>query len=240
MSGRTILPGRRLAKNPPAQRARATQACAKRAPAGMLAGAGFLLSAVFPALGMEPQWPPGAYRYLIVDQDLKGVLTEFGRNTGLPVDVSDQVKGRLRGQLASASASAREYLDRLCESYGLVWYFDGAVLHVNAKSETTTELVNIGRLSAADASEKLRALGIADGRFQVRTTEEAGVISVSGPPAFVSLVRQTLAALLRRMRPAGEETASDDVRVRVFRGGTGGPPAAPPEIAVDNRARRRS
>src|SRR5215471_7622238 len=88
----------------------------------------------------EPKWPQGQYKYLVIDQDIKEVLTEFGRNIDVPVEVSDQVKGRLRGQLPVATA--REFLNQLCESYGLVWYFDGAALHINAKSEIKTELIN--------------------------------------------------------------------------------------------------
>jgi type II secretory pathway component GspD/PulD (secretin) len=188
----------------------------------MLTGLVFAMAAgaAGPAAGMEPHLPLGPYKYLVVDQDIKGVMTEYGRNVGLPVDVSDQVKGRLRGQIAVATASAREFLDSLCESYGLVWYFDGSVLHVNAKAEIKTELVNIGRLSPSGVGEKLSALGIADARFQVRSTEEAGVVSVSGPPPFVSLVRQTLAIAARRLPPpVVEDTHGDEVRVRVFRGG---------------------
>jgi type III secretion protein C len=185
----------------------------------MLAGLVFAaaVGGAGPALGMEPQWPPGPYKYLVIDQDIKGVMAEFGRNVSLAVDVSDQVKGRLRGQLAPATATAREFVDSLCESYGLVWYFDGAVLHVNAKAETRTELVKIGRLSPEEAGEKLSALGIADARFQLRSTEDAGVISVSGPPPFVSLVRQTLAAV-RRPPPVQEDSHGDEITVKVFRG----------------------
>jgi type II secretory pathway component GspD/PulD (secretin) len=186
-----------------------------------------------PAFGMEPKWPAGPYKYLIIDQDIKGVMTEFGQNIGLPVDVSDQVKGRLRGQLAPASATAREFLDSLCESYGLVWYFDGAVLHVSAKSEIKTELVNIGRLSPEAVGEKLGALGVADSRFQVRSTEDAGVISISGPPPFVSMVRQTLGIMLRRPPPVQEDTHGDEIRVRVFRGGT----LSAPTETVTSRAK---
>jgi type III secretion protein C len=155
---------------------------------------------------------------MVIDQDIKGVLVEFGRNVSLPVDISDQVKGRLRGQLAMPTA--REFLDNLCASYGLVWYFDGAVLHVNTKAEIRTELVSIGRLSRGEATDKLSALGISDARFQVRTTEDAGVISVSGPPSFVSLVRQTLDALARQLPPVRE---GDEITVHVFRGGATSP-----------------
>lgn len=175
-----------------------------------------VLMPVGAALGTEPKWPAGPYKYMVIDQDVKGVLVEFGRNIGVPVDVSDQIKGRLRGRLAVATA--REFLDRLCESYGLVWYFDGAVLHVNAKAEIRTELISIGRLPPEQVSEKLSALGIADPRFPVRSTQDTGVVSVSGPPPFVSLVRQTLTALAPP-RPAREDSHGDEIRVRVFRGG---------------------
>jgi type III secretion protein C len=188
------------------------------------------LASVCSAFGMEPQWPAGPYKYMVIDQDVKGVLTEFGRNVGVPVDLSDQVRGRLRGRLAVAPA--REFLDRLCESYGLVWYFDGAVLHISAKTEIRTELVSIGRLSPAEVGEKLNALGIADARFAVRS-EQDGVISVSGPPPFVSLVRQTVTALAPPPR-VREDNHGDEIRVRVFRGGA---VMAPPETLLTSRAK---
>jgi type II secretory pathway component GspD/PulD (secretin) len=192
-----------------------------------------VLAAAGPALGMEPKWPSGPYKYLVIDQDIKGVVVEFGRNAGLPVDVSDQVTGRLRGQVAAATATAREFLDSLCDSQNLIWYFDGAVLHVNAKAEIRTELVSLGRFSREEATEKLTALGVADARFPVRSTDNASVISVSGPPKFVSMVRQALQPL----PPAREDSRGDEVRVRVFRGGA---VSAPPEISAASRPKSRS
>ena len=177
--------------------------------------AAVVTAALAPAAhAVEPAWPAGPYKYMVIDQDVKGVLAEFGRNIGVPIDVSDQVKGRLRGRLGGAPA--REFLDRLCESYGLVWYFDGAVLHVNARSEIRTELVSVSRLSPEEVSEKLTALGIADARYPVRSTQDTGVVSVSGPPPFLSLVRQSLNRLAPSVR---EDNHGDETRVRVFRGG---------------------
>jgi type III secretion protein C len=163
---------------------------------------------ITPALSLAPKWPLGPYQYLVLDQDLKGVLTEFGRNIDVPVDVSDQVKGQLRGELPAAGAE--DFLNKLCESYGLVWYFDGAVLHINAKTEVRTELIDIGRLSSKDVAERLNSLGIADARFPIRTTPDAGVVSVSGPPPYRTLVRQTLAVMARAgsLRPAPTNTAA--------------------------------
>jgi type III secretion protein C len=174
---------------------------------------------VAPVRALEPKWPSGSYRYLVIDQDIKDALTEFGRNIDVPVDVSNQVKGRLHGQLPEATA--KEFLNKLCESYGLVWYFDGATLHINAKTEVKTELINIGRLPVKNLTDELDTLGIADPRFPVRSTPDGGVISVSGPAPFIALVRQTVTAMARAASPVVREDKSDDeIRVRVFRGNT--------------------
>ena len=178
-----------------------------------------LAGLIAPAQASEPKWPEGSYKYLVIDQDIKDVLTEFGRNIDVPVDVSNQVKGRLRGQLPVATA--KEFLNKLCESYGLVWYFDGATLHVSAKTEVKTELINIGRLPVKNLTDQLNTLGIADPRFPVRSTPDGGVISVSGPAPYIAMVRQTLTAMARSAPPVvREDKADDEIRVRVFRGST--------------------
>lgn len=150
---------------------------------------------VGPASALEPKWPLGPYKYLVIDQDVKDVLSEFGRNIGVPVDVSNEVTGRLRGRLPMVTA--KDFLDKLCDSYGLVWYFDGSTLHVNTRSEVKTELIDIGRLPSNQLTARLTALGIADPRFPVRSTPHGGVVSVSGPPSYIALVRRTLTAMAR-------------------------------------------
>jgi type III secretion protein C len=167
-----------------------------------------LAALIGPVQALEPKWPPGPYKYLVIDQDIKDVLTEFGRNIGVPVEVSDQVTGRLRGRLPVVTA--KEFLNRLCDSYGLVWYFDGSTLHINTKTEVKTELIDIGRLPSDQLTTRLNALGIADPRFPVRSTPNGGVVSVSGPPSYVALVRQTLTAMAR--------AASVRQRITIWRG----------------------
>jgi type II secretory pathway component GspD/PulD (secretin) len=161
------------------------------------------------ARALDPNWPPGPYRYVVIEQDLKDALIEFGRNINVPVKVSDEVKGKLRGDLGAGSAE--DFFKRLTTGHGLVWYFDGSVLHVNSASE----LLDLGRILPTDVVSKLTKLGIADPRFPIRTTPGSGVISVSGPPPYIVLVRQTLIAMARQI-PQGEDT-----RVRVFRGSSG-------------------
>jgi type II secretory pathway component GspD/PulD (secretin) len=173
-----------------------------------------------PASAFEPKWPSGPYKYIVIDQDLRDALVEFGRNVNMWVKVSDQAKGRrLRGPLPSGTAE--QFLKQLCDGYGLVWYFDGSVLHITPESELKTEMVDVTPLTSHDLYEELKKVGVADARFPIRTTGDERVISVSGPPSYLWAVRQTLATMVKAATPRlAKETPSENTPVvRVFRGG---------------------
>ena len=181
-----------------------------------------LLAPYHLARGAELKWTKEPYNYLVIDQDLRDVLVEFGRNLHVPIRLSDGVaKRRIRNELGVFPP--REFLQRLCDAYGLVWYYDGAVLHVSDNSEVTTEFLNTGSIGAQTLLSKLNGLGITDARYPIRTSN-AGVITVSGPPPYLVVVRKTLDALEKANtpRPVQEVTSGDTVKVRVFRGGRQG------------------
>src|ERR1041384_4810617 len=92
-----------------------------------LTAAAILIGMPQVAAALDPKWPPGPYKYVVIEQDLKDALIEFGRNISVPVKVSDEVKGKLRGDIGAGSAE--DFFKRLTSSHGLVWYFDGSVLH---------------------------------------------------------------------------------------------------------------
>lgn len=161
-----------------------------------------------------PAWSDAPYDYVVLDQDIRATFTDFGRNLGIAVSLSDTVKGRVRGRVDATTAG--EFLDRLSDSNGLNWYFDGAVLHVSAASEYATRTVPIGGLRSEDVIAGLDRLEIADDRFDIRGG--TGVVSVSGPPAFVAAVRD----YVQNMQPAPAAPDQDHPNVRVFRGRIGG------------------
>jgi type III secretion protein C len=170
------------------------------------------------AFAGEPDWPAGIYKYVVIDQDIREVLVEFGRNTNLPIKLSDQVKGRIRGPLEPGSAPG--FLKAVCDGHGLVWYFDGAVLHINAASEIQTGFIDLGSLHPQELTDKLAKLGYADARFPIKATANADVVAVAGPPPYLALIQQTAAAMMRSApRPAREDGFKDEPKVRVFRGG---------------------
>jgi type II secretory pathway component GspD/PulD (secretin) len=169
------------------------------------------------AFGAEPKWPPGPYTYLVLDQDTKDVLQEFGSLTSIPVAVSEQVKGHLRGPLPITTA--KEFLKGLCENQGLDWYFDGTKLYVSAASEVDSVVVNVAPLRLQDLADRLDKLGIADLRYPLTANQKGDVVRVSGPPRYLALVKQTYDAMKSAIpRPTPQSGVSDEPTVRVFRG----------------------
>ncbi|WP_292437397.1 type III secretion protein [Mesorhizobium sp.] len=165
----------------------------------------------------EPRWPAGPYKYITVDQSVTDALVELGRNMRTPMRVSKLVKGRLSAGMPVGTA--REFLDEICNRYGLVWHFDGIVMNVATEAEVQTEMIPLDANAAAHAEERLSRLGVTDPRFPIKVSKEDDVVSVSGPPSYVELVRKTLGV------PAASDTKPDSgpdsgkvVSVRVFRG----------------------
>lgn len=180
---------------------------------------GVLLAAA-PARADVPGWPSAPYRYAVVDQDLRVVLQEFGRNLGLRVALSDAVQGRVRGRLPELPPE--QFLDHLARAFGLDWYFDGSVLSVSASSEAQTRFVKLRGLSVAALRDGLRRAGLLDARFALRAGPSADIAMVSGPPRYVALVEQSAAAIADDRPPPlpapPPQAASLAASLVVFRG----------------------
>ncbi|WP_245438060.1 type III secretion protein [Mesorhizobium sp. WSM4312] len=161
----------------------------------------------------EPRWPAGPYKYITIDQSVTDALAELGRNMRVPMRVSKLVKGRLSAGMQVGTA--REFLEDICNRYGLVWHFDGIVMNVATEAEIQTELIPLDANTAAGAEDRLSRLGVIDPRFPTKVSRQDDIVSVSGPPSYIELVRKTLGV------PAATGTKQESgkvVSVRVFRG----------------------
>ena len=192
-----------------AERSRALTLPLACAALALLAGAG-----LWPARAAVPEWPASPYRYLVVDQDLRTVLEEFGRNTGVRTALADGVKGRVRGSLPQVPPG--EFLDALTRSYGLDWYYDGAVLHVSAAGEAGTRFIDLRGLPFAQLAAGLDRAGVADPRYALRDGPSPGLATASGPPRYLQLVSEAAAAMAAQKPTAA--AAPIATPVRVFRG----------------------
>lgn len=143
------------------------------------------------AMAAEPaDWLDKSYPYVVVESDLRSVLDDFGRNTGAAIRVSDQVRGEVRGEIPALTA--RLFLDRLARDHGLVWYYDGFVVDISTRDELRTEVLDATGVSVSRLEREMQALEIYDGRFDIRGSDQTGLVFVSGPPRYLELVQQTL------------------------------------------------
>ncbi|MCC8939910.1 nodulation protein NolW [Bradyrhizobium sp. Arg62] len=171
------------------------------------------------ALGASLSLPSTPYSYTVLDQDLSAALQEFGNNLNIRVNVSAEVKGRIRGRMPDLAP--REFLDRLTNLYNLQWYYDGLVLYISAAHEAQSRLVVLNPISLDAFITALDALNISDERYIVKPAPGDGLVLASGPPRFVALVDQTLKGLVAeahaRRNPAAEKSARESI-LMLFRG----------------------
>lgn len=141
----------------------------------------------------EPVWSTAPYNYVVVDQDLRTVLQQFGANIGLRIVLSDAVQGKVHGRLPSAPP--REFLSNLAQMFGLDWYYDGSVLSISSTTEAQTHLLPLQGLTFEALRNGLSATGLLDPRFDLKPGLGKAVALVSGPPHYWAMVQQAAAAL---------------------------------------------
>lgn len=154
------------------------------------------------------EWLKRDYHYVVIDQDVRDVLTEFGRNLSLPIEISRQVRGRVRGDIQGGNAE--EFLDQIVAANGLAWYFDGGVLYVTSRSEITQRTLDLQGVDSAKLTHDLERWRVGE-PLTARLVDGGSAIQAVGPASWVESVAQRIQAL-RQSPPTGTG------EVRVFRG----------------------
>jgi len=162
----------------------------------------------------NPDWFAKPYAYVLVEQDVRSALEEFGHNLDLIVVMSDKVRGKSRSNVRGESAG--EFLTLLCDSNGLSWYFDGNILHLTADSETGTRLFKAQGQDLDQLQDYLASLDVYGKQMSVRPGPDGNELFVSGPPAYLAMIQQHVD---HQQRPAPVQQVARERGVRVFRGG---------------------
>ncbi len=172
-----------------------------------------LFGASFAHAAEAPEWFSKPYAYVLVDQDVRGALEEFGHNLDIPVVLSDKVRGKARSTIRAATAG--EFLQTLCSTNGLTWYFDGNLLYLNANDEIGTKLFKASALNLDQLQAYLNTLDVFGQQLSMRNGPEGDEVFVSGPPPYLALVQQHVDHLQPKAvaAPVARERG-----VRVFRG----------------------
>ncbi|WFU14719.1 nodulation protein NolW [Bradyrhizobium sp. CB3481] len=155
------------------------------------------------AFGAPLFLPSTPYSYTVRDQGLSAALQEFGNNLNIRVNISSEVKGRIRGRMPDLPP--RQFLERFSYLYNLQWYYDGLVLYVSAANKAQSRFLVLNPISFDAFKSALNALNISDERYIVKPAPGEGLVFVSRSTRFIALVDQTLSGLVAeaQARPSG-------------------------------------
>lgn len=153
-----------------------------------------------------PPWPASAYSYFAEGTRLETVLAEFASGFNLGLSIQPGVTGTVTGRFTTSTPT--EFLSRLGGVYGFVWYTHAGVLHVSRSSDMVTRSLPIPGGGLGNVRATLTEMGVVDPRFGWGELPDHGVLMVSGPSGYVSLVDETLKQL---------STGGGARQVRVFR-----------------------
>jgi type III secretion protein C len=130
-------------------------------------------------------WKKKNFQYTADNQKITDVLREFAASQGVPVVISPEVEGIVNAKFNLPPAKMMEVMS---STFGLVWYFDGTVLHIYPASIIKTELIRLNKDKLVELQESVERLRIYDPRFPLVADPIQGTILVSGPPRYVDMV----------------------------------------------------
>lgn len=111
-----------------------------------------------------------------------------------PVIVSNAaLKKRISGHFDLANPIA--LVERVSQRMGLISYDDGQSLFIYDASEIKSTLVSLNRVAPVTVRNFLMSSGLYDERYPMRTDNTSHTFYVSGPPVYVSLIKDVAAVL---------------------------------------------
>lgn len=178
-----------------------------------------------PACAASVEWPGSRFVYRTNGSSVTDALHVFASGQHLPMRIDGPVEGVVSGRFFMPP---QRFLDTLTKAYGLVWYYDGAVLQVSSAGAQVPVALRPHALTPQRLVTALEQAGVTDAKFPPVVDEAARTVDVFGPLAYVARMR---AAAERFERDANARTRTT---VRVLRVKNGA--AADGTRVVDGRA----
>lgn len=153
-------------------------------------------------------WKDTGFSINATDLSLREVLEEFGQVYGVRIAFNLKEDKTLSGRIKADSGSA--FLDRLTHLYKFRWFVYNSTLHIVPAKDNVSVRLQIGEDAVQDAKAALIGLGLFESRFGWGELPDEGVVVVSGPRAYVNLVREVLS-------PASGKKSAKGKQIMVFR-----------------------
>lgn len=164
---------------------------------------------VTPPPGLPSTWSSGRFIYETNGSPIADVLNIFASGQQRSVRIGPGVGGVVRGRYAMAP---EQFLDTLCASFGLVWYFDGAVLQVTRADMQRRMAIQPNYMSVDALSKALSSIGVIDVHFPLLVNREEGTVTLTGPPDYLARVRHAAQGFEQQAR-AATRTAARAIRL---------------------------
>ena len=155
-------------------------------------------------------WRVPNYTLNAREMEVRDALETFGVAEGVPVILSQAVKGSFSGVFTDMPAA--EFLDRMATVNNLSWYYDGAAIYVSGAGETLSTLIDLRYMKAGEVRTMLSDLGVEDARFPIKTASDDELLMVSGPPRYVQLVSE----MISKADSLREQRTFNEVVTRLF------------------------
>lgn len=130
------------------------------------------------------------YAYVVIDQDIRDCLRNFAFDRNIPLDLGDDVRGRLGGRLAIANG--RELLDQAALAGGAAWYYDGRRLVVRKTSAWQWQRFPARHLSPSERSTLLAILAPLGRDVSLSYDASDNAVVARGPAEFIGRVALAL------------------------------------------------
>lgn len=174
-------------------------ASACRPLAAMVAVAALALAA--PAAADDVPFPEKTVSLSARGQDVRDFIADLMGAAGLRVKVSTGVKGQVQGAFRDTPGNIWGTLSR---AYGLVAYWDGAVVRVYTNAEVSSRSVPYS--APPQLVAQVKQLKLADGVNTVRAGD--GLVLATGVPAFLDKVERLAGQMDDRMASAPPVTTN--------------------------------
>jgi type III secretion protein C len=151
----------------------------------------FLVAGAFSAAAgaATVNWSSVPITVKVKDASLSSVIEIIMTHNGLPVVVSDGVKGTVS---LSVTRPSKLMFEDLVNMYNLDWSYDGGMVSVIPARERITKMFETGGMSVSELNRALGELQISDPRVQLRSANNGSVISVSSTPKYVNTVEEAI------------------------------------------------
>ncbi|MFC3395517.1 type III secretion system outer membrane ring subunit SctC [Brenneria rubrifaciens] len=134
-----------------------------------------------------PEWNKGAYAYSAEQTPLSTVLTDFANSHGVYLTLGNindtEVTAKIRADTPTA------FLNRLALEHRFQWFVYNNTLYVSPQDEQGSVRLEISQEAVPDLKQALNGIGLLDPRFGWGELPEEGVVLVTGPQAYIDLIR---------------------------------------------------